>query len=110
MMAALYLRKNVRGVLIRQNHYHSPNGIYSPVLVLHILRSPGYLSYDLHGSQACRINHNIANIVRKYRRALERTWVPGIGIELPCNYFLPAAKIYKKYAKNVIKKCESSSV
>ena len=63
MMAALYLRKNVRGVLIRQNHYHSPNGIYSPVLVLHILRSPGYLSYDLHGSQACRINHNIANIV-----------------------------------------------
>ena len=109
MMAALYLRKNVRGVLIRQNHYHSPNGIYSPVLVLHILRSPGYLSYDLHGSQACRINHIIVNIVRKHRRAPERTWIPGVGIELPCNCFLSAAKINKKYAKNVIKKCESNS-
>ena len=43
------------------------------------------------------------------RRAPEGTWVPGGGIELPCTYYIYAAKTHKNYIRNKIKEAEKIS-
>jgi len=46
-----------------------------------------------------------AIITGEKRHALEGTWVPGGGIELPCTYYIYAAKIHKNYiCKNIKEK------
>ena len=36
------------------------------------------------------------------------TWVPGGGIELPCTYYIYAAKTHKNYIGNKIKEAEKN--
>ena len=38
------------------------------------------------------------------RRAPEGTWVPGGGIELPCTYYIYAAKTHKNFSVTKLKK------
>ena len=47
-----------------------------------------------------------AVITGEKRRAPEGTWVPGGGVELPCIYYVYAAKIHKKNIRKNIEKEE----
>ena len=49
-----------------------------------------------------------AVITGEKRRAPEGTWVPGGGIELPCIYYIYAAKIHKNYIRNKIKEAQKN--
>ena len=47
-----------------------------------------------------------AIVTENHRVAPEGKWVPGGGIEIPCNFELYGPKMYKRYVRNTIKNSE----